>query len=273
NAKGEVKITKTKEVEYGPGGLAYVVEKRRLKGLLSQEMELVDFPFDIQDLSVLITSDLNDGEVELVEDRKEVSFVNTLSFGNKQEWILHQCVLTEPRPVSTGETSAVTQEKPGICFKCCATRQSGFFVWNIMFVMALITALSVVTFTVDRTKPQNRIQLSFILVLAAVSFKFVASQSVPKISYPTYLDKYILTTMSYLFIVALWHGVITVFNPGNESYGIVKFFYGELDAMFSEAVLVRLDLLAFVSCAAAVLMINILFYIFIKIKVCDMDCT
>ena len=51
----------------------------------------------------------------------------------------------------------------------------------------MISALSLVTFAVSRSLPQNRIQLSFILVLACVTFKFAASNSVPKISYLTHL--------------------------------------------------------------------------------------
>ncbi len=36
-------------------------------------------------------------------------------------------------------------------------------------------------------KPQNRIQLSFILLLSNITFKFSVSNTVPKVSYLTYL--------------------------------------------------------------------------------------
>ena len=51
----------------------------------------------------------------------------------------------------------------------------------------LIGALSFLTFAVDPILPQNRLQLTFTLVLTAVAFKFVVNQSLPNISYLTYL--------------------------------------------------------------------------------------
>ena len=51
----------------------------------------------------------------------------------------------------------------------------------------LICSLAFATFAVERDLPQNRLQLSFTLVLTSVAFKFVVNQSLPKISYLTYL--------------------------------------------------------------------------------------
>ncbi len=50
-----------------------------------------------------------------------------------------------------------------------------------------ICSLAFSTFTVDLDKPQNRLQLSFILLLTTITFKFVVSQTLPRISYLTYL--------------------------------------------------------------------------------------
>lgn len=51
----------------------------------------------------------------------------------------------------------------------------------------LICSLSFATFAVDINLPQNRLQLAFILLLTTVSFKFVVNQSLPMISYLTYM--------------------------------------------------------------------------------------
>ena len=47
--------------------------------------------------------------------------------------------------------------------------------------------LAFATFSVSEDKPQNRLQLSFTLVLTTITFKFIVNQSLPKISYLTYL--------------------------------------------------------------------------------------
>ena len=58
----------------------------------------------------------------------------------------------------------------------------------LFFILQLlIAALSFVTFAVDPDLVQNRLQLTFTLVLTTVAFKFVVNQSLPRISYLTYL--------------------------------------------------------------------------------------
>ena len=74
--------------------------------------------------------------------------------------------------------------------------------------MVFICSLAFATFTVDLDLPQNRLQLTFILLLTTVTFKFVVSQTLPRISYLTYLDKYILISMAMLCVVCAWHAAI-----------------------------------------------------------------
>ena len=61
--------------------------------------------------------------------------------------------------------------------------------------------LSFVTFAVKPTLPQNRLQLSFTLVLTAVAFKFVVNQSLPRISYLTYLVSAARRSVDHLYVV------------------------------------------------------------------------
>ena len=57
-----------------------------------------------------------------------------------------------------------------------------------------ISALSFATFAVSPELPQNRLQLSFTLLLTSVTFKFVINQSLPKISYLTYMVGRLITS-------------------------------------------------------------------------------
>ncbi|XP_012946833.2 glycine receptor subunit alphaZ1 [Aplysia californica] len=244
NVKGEAKQQIWKDLQFGPGGEAFVLEKRRVKGVFSESMELQEFPFDIQDLSLLITSNHQENEVDLEEDQEDISNVVTQSFVDESEWHLKKFVQCEPR-VTEDEFVQNKYRKPGLFFRCCVIRRAGFFVWNIMLIMSIISALSFVTFAVSRALPQNRIQLSFILLLAGVTFKFAASQSVPKISYLTHLDRYILGSMIFLFLVAVWHGVITRLdhNASDEidMYAFIAFIilYVVLHVVFLVAMMIR----------------------------------
>ncbi|KAL8593913.1 hypothetical protein ACOMHN_032334 [Nucella lapillus] len=217
NFKGESKANKWRELEFGPEGEVFVVEKRRVKGAFAEQMELAHFPFDLQDLSVLVTSELKEAEIELTEDEHDVSLVDLHAFADDQR------VDGAQRNGDYG-VHAVRPQQAGIYFKCCATRLAGFFVWNIMFIMSIISALGFVTFAVSRKLPQNRIQLSFILVLASVTFKFAASNSVPKISYLTHLDRYILGNMIFTFLIAVWHGIVTLWEDKSDFQADLDFW-------------------------------------------------
>ena len=54
----------------------------------------------------------------------------------------------------------------------------------------LICSLSFATFSVDKELPENRLLISFILLLTSVSFKSVVNNSLPRISYLTYMVSY-----------------------------------------------------------------------------------
>ncbi|KAK3762467.1 hypothetical protein RRG08_009855 [Elysia crispata] len=176
NVRGEAKQQIWKEVQFGPGGEAFVLEKRRTKGVFAEPMELQEFPFDIQDLSVLITSDHPEEEIELEEDEEDMSNVVTHSFVDESEWHLKKFVQCEPR-VTEDEYERNKYKKPGLFFRCCVIRRAGFFIWNIMLIMSIISALSFVTFA----------------------------------------DRYILGSMIFLFLVAGWHGLITLFDDEDDA--------------------------------------------------------
>ena len=50
-----------------------------------------------------------------------------------------------------------------------------------------ICALAFTTFSIDMSKPENRMPLTFTLLLTTVTFKLVVNKNLPKISYLTYL--------------------------------------------------------------------------------------
>ena len=51
----------------------------------------------------------------------------------------------------------------------------------------MISGLSFATFAVEPLKCEYRLRLSFTLVLTSVTFKYVVAQSLPRISYLTYM--------------------------------------------------------------------------------------
>ena len=90
-------------------------------------------------------------------------------------------------PADSNRTTCVSELlRISLTLRSILSRSSSFkFAPSIL--QFLITSLAFATFSVQRDLPQNRLQLSFTLVLTSVAFKFVVNQSLPKISYLTYL--------------------------------------------------------------------------------------
>jgi len=51
----------------------------------------------------------------------------------------------------------------------------------------MICSLACLTFTIDQSAPQYRLQSTFFLLLTTVTFKFVVNKSLPRINYLTYM--------------------------------------------------------------------------------------
>ncbi|XP_063431035.1 cys-loop ligand-gated ion channel-like isoform X1 [Mytilus trossulus] len=213
-------------------GEAFVIDKQRIKATFAENLELLLFPFDIQDLSVNVSTEHSEADVELLEEVKEISSVHTETFAKQQEWHLFEFVEFTPK-VSTKEYANTKYKHPGLIISCNARRRAGFFVWNVLLIMTLISSLSIATFSVDRNKPQNRLQLSFTLVLTGVAFKFVANQTIPKISYLTQLDRYILGSMTFLYLVCIWHSIVVLISDEDDGNSADKWALVTFIILFS----------------------------------------
>nr|XP_022321663.1 uncharacterized protein LOC111123552 [Crassostrea virginica] len=216
-----------KKLEFGKNGEAFIVEKRRIKGIFTENLELHDFPFDLQDLSIVLTSEHPTEELEIIEDDEHLSSIIVSCFVDEQEWELREFVDSEIRKVSKEFTGSKNVVYPFLVFKTLAMRRAGFFVWNIILIMTIISSLSFATFAVSRNLPQNRLQLAFTLTLTGVTFRFVTNQQLPKISYLTRLDKYILYCMVFNYLVTAWHAIVTLIpDEGTQADSDFYFFIG-----------------------------------------------
>ncbi|KAK3799495.1 hypothetical protein RRG08_052680 [Elysia crispata] len=239
----ETRFDKTwRQMEFTSIGEAFVVEKRRVKGTFAESMELQDFPFDTQHLSVVIIAE--ESEVELVEDAREPSLVNHLSFVDEQEWLIKDLVECVPGNKDSSDLGNVLPAGTMLVVRVHATRRGGFFFWNVLVIMCLICSLIFCTFSVSREHPTNRLQLSFTVVLTTIAFKFVTNQHLPKVSYLTVLDKYILSSIVLMHLVSVWHSCICL-APKNST----------TDA---------LDIIAFVVYLIAFLLLQLIFSVYVR---------
>ncbi|CAF1415487.1 unnamed protein product [Adineta steineri] len=209
NSVGDLKNDVWHKVVYDGIDTPMIYEMRKIKGVFLENLELNDFPVDVQDLTITVSTTRTVNEVLLTADTHQLSAINTHAFIDQQEWRLHEHVETSTKLLSSPFTPSQNQH-PAFSATCHAARRPGYFYWNVYFLIFFITVMAFTTFSVTYNLPQNRLQLSFTLLLTAVTFKWVVVRCLPTISYLTTLDKYVLLSMVMLCVVCAWHSIIAV---------------------------------------------------------------
>lgn len=115
---------------------AFIFENRKLRATFLENLELQNFPFDVQDLSVTIVSEKPMIGVQLIHDEDDPSSVNVGTFADEQEWKLYRHVDVTYRTVHIGQNKDQRQRcHPAIQVTCHVARRPGYFMFNVSLVM------------------------------------------------------------------------------------------------------------------------------------------
>jgi hypothetical protein len=76
-------------------------------------------------------------------------------------------------------------------------RRPGFYMYNVVSLMFILGTVGLGIFTVDHSLTGLRADLLLTLVLTLVALKLVISETLPQISYLTWLDKYVLSVIFF----------------------------------------------------------------------------
>lgn len=136
NAVGDVKTDISYKIVLGKDDpTPYIYEMRRVKGVFLENLELYDFPVDVQDLSITLTTARKCREVEFFSDPEIPSSINTQTFIDQQEWKLYNHVEVSKRD---SHRVFIKEKTPVIRFTCHACRRPGYFYWNIYLLIVCI---------------------------------------------------------------------------------------------------------------------------------------
>jgi len=89
---------------------------------------------DVQELSILIKSQLRLREVQLITDPAEVHKVHTRSFIDVQEFKLYQHIETT-YPHLTKDPELTKAKRPSMKVSCFVARRPMYFVWNVFLII------------------------------------------------------------------------------------------------------------------------------------------
>lgn len=104
-----------------------VWEMRKLRGVFYERLELYDFPMDMQELSITLTSKRNVNEVNIVENPKDPCTINTEDFLDQQEWDLFGHVKTSQKTIYDKWRK---YERTGFTVSCFIARKPGYYLYK-----------------------------------------------------------------------------------------------------------------------------------------------
>lgn len=167
---------------------------QRVWGNLSQPMELKEFPFDRQAFEIrMVAAGYTPAEVRFVADRKYLSGLSPRL--SQPDWTVLQWRLDlTPHRFFEGD---VQDASFALVFD--GERKKGFFVWKIILPLVLIVAMSWIVFWIDPEQAGTQIGVSMTSMLTLIAYRFMIGGQLPKISYLTRMDYFILGSTLLVF--------------------------------------------------------------------------
>jgi hypothetical protein len=179
NAIGDVK---EKDVKYNLKKL-YDMEKRqsfvqvnmikRIQGTFFEKLELYHFPFDVQDLSLTITSHRPIDEIIIVRDSSVLSKMTKSASLDKHIWTLYDHInfkthvikndLMPTSEYSSEELHAAACSHSAITAQCRVSRKPGYFVINCLLPTLMITLCVFFTFLMEYSRKRNVVYIHIML--------------------------------------------------------------------------------------------------------------
>mmetsp|Transcript_39528 Transcript_39528/g.63241 ORF Transcript_39528/g.63241 Transcript_39528/m.63241 type:complete len:600 (+) Transcript_39528:41-1840(+) len=207
---GKKKGAEIPETEFDSEKARFIRAKLECEMTFAEELELQSFPFDCQDLSVVMRENTRDINISFLPEMRKKGFGSIdPRYSVIDEWDL------ESARIEFGATNAGSSRSsttyPMIILRLKMKRRWQVFMWKIVVLMLCIEALAITCFALDPVdEASDRLGLSITLVLTAVAFLHVVKSGLPNVPYLTFLDYYVYS--GYLFLMAIM--VETAFFAG-----------------------------------------------------------
>ena len=183
----------------------YIKETRHIIGKFEQDFLLHSFPFDYQNLTFHIESKRDDKKVSLMVAEHNISNFNKNS--RVEEWYVPKRLTNKVDYLGTFPSVEISMK---------IYRSSRYFMINIIAINFLIHLVTLSNVTIDHNQPEDRLNISVMLLLIGVAFKMNNNDSLPNISYLTHMDKYHIASLVYHSLSVLQNVVSSLTsNSGN----------------------------------------------------------
>jgi hypothetical protein len=186
-----------------------ILYRQRFVGDLTHSFALREFPFDAQDLEIQIVSwSYGTEEVEFVVDRDRSGRRSELTI---VEWATGDgAVRSEPLFVESAGRSL-----PRIVSTMNVTRLGGFYWWKVFLPLSLIVLMSCAVFWINPSFLTAQLSVSTASVLTLIAFQFSLGYLLPRLSYLTRADRFVLGSTILVFL-AFGEALMTGYLAGKK---------------------------------------------------------
>ena len=144
---------------------------RRYEGLFHEELELRDFPFDVQQLTV---------HVQLASSRFRRHTLRLLPLEFRGVPPIPGWSLVVPSlGMSDDEVAASRKAKATLAIKLRVRREAGFYVRSILAFQLLLTSLTVISFMLSVDAVWDRVEVQLALIFALLGLRFSVTSAIP----------------------------------------------------------------------------------------------
>lgn len=172
---------------------------QRVWGSFSQPLKLKNFPFDRQHITIQVGTVLYSADqVQLLPDpNKSSGIADQLSV---TDWKITGWK-TDSKPFQPSSDSiSVSAFKLSVS----AERRVDYFIVNVIIPLLLIVAMSWVVFWIEpKESSGTKISIAATAMLTLIAYRFAIGASIPKLSYLTRLDEFILWSTVLIFATLL----------------------------------------------------------------------
>ena len=179
----------------------------RFASTYNAPMDLRKFPFDRQVLPIVIESskyhadELRFGYEGESDVKREVALNPEIHL---PEWTIDAVRVRERTSHLSFEGTDWSQFR----IELLVSRNYGFYVWRVFMIQILIVMLGFLVHLADPLAFGDRMSFSLTLFLAAVAFSFITAGLIPRISYLTLLDIFMLGSYVVIFVSVAENAVV-----------------------------------------------------------------
>lgn len=175
----------------------------------TQAFDLHEFPYDVQKLQLVL--ELNNWKTWNKYHLVVVAITVHLDAAH-----VSQFDMAVPTIHAEAPGSVIAHRRRTLQVKII--RQWQYYMYNIVAVFMMLSAISLLSFAISVDNLEGRLNLLVTIFLTVVAFKFTLE--LPKLSYITTLDSYMLQMMGLLFVCAIMVSVTTVLAETSKENGL-----------------------------------------------------